>query len=274
MMSIFSNLSWQDFVVDPGPFALLWIVSGILALAIPRGRWNRDKQRWYNYMGYQVEYEQQQRAYEEAQNGNNQNNQNGNYYIKDCKWFQFQCRKQNAYYMRNNGNGDQMQLPDWYYALGGEGEEERRQREENRSSDQNSGALKFVYGWTVVIFVLIIVYGTVVLFKKQSPVTLIVTLLVFSQFALMQMITMAQGVIQTEGRQMEESVYGWSGQLGVLMVYSDFWLMLYSLLFSLLFGVRIFLDRRRSKSGDDKLVAEESGYSSYEAPKAGKDSVV
>jgi hypothetical protein len=77
---------------------LLWAVGGIVTLAVPRSVWSASAQTYYSAYGQYIEYEQQQRQYEQQQNNNNNNNgdDDGAYKIQDCKWFQWQCRRQNV----------------------------------------------------------------------------------------------------------------------------------------------------------------------------------
>ena len=170
-----------------------------------------------------------------------------------------------------NGNGDQINLPMWYIFLGGESEEMRRQREEmNRDgmgAEESTGALRFVYAWTIVLFIGLMSYGVFVISQRRSPLGLIVSLLMFAQFALLNMLMISQGVISTEGREMEDSVYGWYGQMGVLLVYTNFWMMLYSLLFAGAFGVRMVWARFFGKH--DKSASAEEGETAKEGSSYG-----
>lgn len=75
----------------------LWALGGILSLSLPRAQLSERTARYYKYYGSYIEYENQQRAYEQQYNNNNNNNNNNNddyNYVPDCKWFQWQCRKQ------------------------------------------------------------------------------------------------------------------------------------------------------------------------------------
>jgi hypothetical protein len=222
----------------------VWILSGILSIWIPHSKWEASRDEYYTATGYAIEAEQEQRAYEEAQR--DQNNQ-GYYYSTEsnCAWYQWACRKAAYSYRQNyenqneqNGNNnaeDVNTIPMWYIFLGGETEEGRRDREEAGLSTDSTRALDFLYTWTLLLFAVVLVYGAYTLFRlRQNGTTyLIVTLLLLFQFSLMTMILLAQGVIQTEDRQMEDSVYGWYGQKGVLMVYTYYALCWFSGLFAL-----------------------------------------
>jgi hypothetical protein len=120
----------------------------------------------------------------------------------------------------DNGNGERMDLytPSWYNYLGGKYDDiASRDREAlgMDSSVDNSGALRFVYTW----FVAILAYGSYVFYKRQSLMTLNVMMGLVWQYALLLMILMPQGIITTEERDLERNVYGWFGQMGVLIVY-------------------------------------------------------
>jgi hypothetical protein len=222
-MSAFARI-----ITNPWPFILLWWLGGLLTLFVPRGKWNNAKSGYYNYAGKYVEYEQQQRAYEEGQNGN-YNGQNGQqqgaYGLFNCKWWQYKCRQQQYAYQRmmNGGGGEQQvqSTPSWYQFLGGINEEEDREARERAgiSTDSPRGAVKFVYTWSNLILVALLVYGTIVLFKRGTVKTLALSLAFITQYSLLILILLPQGVITTDDRDLEDSVYCWYGQMTVLKVY-------------------------------------------------------
>jgi len=223
----------------------IWIVAGIMTMMIPRGQFNSNRQGYYNAYGRYVEYENQQRQYEQQQNGNN-NNGNGNYYsYPTCAWYQWQCRKKQYYYrMQMQDNNDQIRTPDWYRFIGGragDGEEDDRFYEEmgmTKPEDPSAtGAVKFVFTWSQILFVLLLVYGVGVLLTGRSIVGLVVCMLFFAQFSLLNLLLLGQGVIRTDGRMLEDSVYGWAGQLPILMAYMDLAYVLFCLGFCGLFFV-------------------------------------
>jgi len=271
----FSGVSPKKMIADPWPFVATWILGGFLALLIPVIHWNRKKQEYYDAYGYQVEYENAQRAYEEANNGNNNNN-NNNYYQSNCSWWQWQCRKKAYYYQQQNQDGggeDEVQVPNWYLFIGGQTEEQRRQAEENGELGQTTaGALKLVYWWTLLLFCLIVAYGAAVLIKGKDARATVFCLLLFSQFALMLLLLMGQGVIASDNRDLEDSVYGWHGQMGVLLAYTSFWMVLYCLVFTVALTVRLLLQHRQNKRAnnnddDGKEDPEATNYKEYEEPK-------
>jgi hypothetical protein len=258
-----NHLSISTMMSD---FAILcaWLVSAGCAIVFPLLRWNASRSKYYGYYGRYNEYEQQQRAYEEAQNqaqqnyNNNNNNNgynnqqyqyngNGGYYNYSCKWYQWSCRKSSNnmyYYQQASGDGNQnaFYAPTWYRMINGEMQVDDREREEMglaSSADQASGTLKFVYAWTMIMFISLVLFGALVLWKRNAggPTALFVMLILFGQMALLQLLMLGQGVIVTDMREMEDSIYGWYGQLGVLMAYSNFWYMIFSFGFAILFGL-------------------------------------
>lgn len=88
----------KKLLSSPFPIIGLWILGGVLTIAIPSIKYSGASDTYYRYQGAQVEYELNQRAYENAQrayqeqqNGNYQNQQNNGEYrydISSCKWYQ------------------------------------------------------------------------------------------------------------------------------------------------------------------------------------------
>ena len=247
------------------PWALSWVVSGLLTIFVPIITWNVQKGAYYDAYGYAVEAEDQERYYEEQQNdgddnNNNNNNNNGNYYqiYKECSWINFACRKRQYMYATmddNNEDGNNGQvLPNWYIFLGGGDNSEQMQRwkEDNtgeRAEGQAStpGGLKFVYAWTIIMFLALWGYGAFALAKKRDVSTLVMLLGISASLGLMNAIMAAQGVISSDDGDMEDSYYGWYGQIGVLMAYTDFWIMLFSFGFLTAFKVRSYLNNKNEK---------------------------
>ena len=220
-------------VTNPVPLILAWWLGGMLTIFIPRSKWNYNKNGYYQAYGRYVEIEQQQRAYE--QQGQQQQ---GGYYANNkqwgdlgCSWYQFQCRKnqyalQQQYYanyeyaaQQQNGGGEQnnnrFRTPNWYQFLGGINEEEDRAMREEMGidSDVANGPVKFVYAWSIVLFLALLVFGTYVMLKKKNIGYLAFSLATTIQYSLLMLLLIPQGVITTDDRDMEESVYGWYGQV-------------------------------------------------------------
>lgn len=262
----------------------IWIVSGLLALSIPAGKYNAKKDQYYSSYGKYIEYENQQRAYEEAQNNQNDGNNNNNYGYgyPTCKWFQWKCRKAQYYYRMQNGgggnnnqNGNMVYTPDWYRFIGGgtRNEEDRRFYEENGISfnyDEPTGAMKFVYSWSIIMFLGLLVYGSFVILTGRSVLGLVVLCAVFAQFSLLQILLCGQGVISSDDRDLEESIYGWYGQSGVLQVYTDLGYFVFCASFCLIFAVKglvsIVLARRGGGAGSSAKDAGADEEEAYSAP--------
>jgi uncharacterized Tic20 family protein len=238
-----------------GPWLLVavWLSLGILAVLIPIARWRGERNEYYQAYGYAIEYEQAQRAYEEAQREQEDGNQG--WYYETCKWYDYACRKAAYRYRQNNGNGnnndanDVNMVPNWYLFLGGQTEEGRREMEEQGNMG-NTASLNFVYTWTVLMFVAILLFGTMILVRTNTVGAtsgLLVLLVVFFQFLLLNMLLLVQGVIQTDGRALEDSVYGWFGQTSILLVYTDFWILLFCTIFTIVLAGRIVWQWRQER---------------------------
>lgn len=275
------------------PWTISWIVSSLFAVFVPIIVWNSQKGVYYNsygaYQQAQDYYEQKQWYYEQQQKQQN----NGNYYgynnnqqYKECSWFNWACRKRQymlaTYAQQNQGNnGDRVRenMPLWYVFLGGETEEMRRWREENGNEQQNggrrnegtsstiNGALKFAYFLTMVLFVALVVYGAKIIVKRKSAPTAVnqlsFMLIIASVVALMNLM-MSVNTISADDRDIENSYYGWYGQTGILIVYTDFWIMLFSFGFFVAFQLKNFLDRRSSQKDYDHGAEKDTG--DYHAP--------
>lgn len=248
------------------PWTLSWVVWGISSIFIPVIVWSNHRSTYFGNYGYALQqedyYEQQQRYYEqqqeyyEEQNNNNGNNGNGNnngnnqYSYKDCSWINWPCRRrqwQYATYSQDGGEGNGQQLPSWYIFLGGETEQMEKWREENsgqrgQGNSTTYSGLNFAYFLTVALFVGLLAYGTMTLGKKEPIANLNVFLALSVVIGLMNLI-MSTGTISSDDRDLEDSYYGWYGQMGVLMVYTNLWVMIFSSGFLIAFQVRNYLDR-------------------------------
>ena len=232
---------------------LAWALSCFLAIIIPVSKWVKERNNYYSYQGQYNEYEQQQRQYEEQENGNY-------YAVTQCSWWNFKCRQNLSNYQVYNENGEQderayeqMQMrasmPGWFFFFGGELEEDDRQREE-MGFGQHDGNMKFVYFWTVFIFVGLAAFGWVTLYKGRDRQGLIIALTIFCQFALLNLITTV-GAVETDNRYFEESTYGWYGQFSVLLAYTDFWMMLQTFGFAVVLALTRCLDKKRAATPEE-----------------------
>jgi hypothetical protein len=270
------------------PWTASWIATSILAILIPVIIWSSQRGSYYKSYGYALELEEKKRQYYENRdgNGNNRNNNNNNNYYsyyKECSWFNWPCRKRQYYFAtmedRNRGQQDgnyRQDLPGWYIFLGGaeHSEDMMRWKEQNTgirasSSAGSSGGVKFVYVMTLLLFSALVVYGALTLGKKQPVLNLEAFLVVAATVALMNLVITAQGVISSDDRDMEDSYYGWYGQMGVLVAYTNFWIMLQCLGFLVAFRIRSYLERRAGEKedlGDEYAEHNVTAYHNYNAP--------
>ncbi|GKZ00575.1 hypothetical protein MPSEU_001009700 [Mayamaea pseudoterrestris] len=236
---------------------IVWTVAGIAAIAIPRIKWSSNANTYYNTYGRDIQYENEQRQYERQQDKGDDDANNEYNYLPNCSWYQWKCRKQMYYYFQNNGNQDEnaVILPTWYKFLGGQsagGEEMRRYQEENglTSADDTPAAVSFVHGYTMFVFIAVLLYGGYVFLNGEAYSGLVVSMAVLSQFLLMIIVLLPQGVIQSDDRDIENSIYGWYGQTAVLMVYQDFAYILFCLSFiGVLAIIKLIIWRRAKKNG-------------------------
>lgn len=151
-------------------------------------------------------------------------------------------------YQQNNDRYREA-LPTWYINMGGElGDDEmnRAREEQGLSSDEATGPLKFVHRFTIFLFVALLAYGAVAMYFKQFLVPVYVAMGVFAVMSALQIIVLTQGVIKTDEREMENSIYGFYGQLGVLMVYANYAYFWFAIVFGVIFGAKAFAEYKLS----------------------------
>jgi hypothetical protein len=121
----------------------------------------------------------------------------------------------------------------------------------------------------VLLFVGILIFGAMTLYKKTRRAPLIVTLLAFANFCLLTLIMAGQGLISTEGRMFDETIYGWYGQMGVLIAYQAFWFLLFTVAFASVFGIFGCMDKGRQYDDKEDEVEMSSSGASYSNMEAG-----
>jgi len=266
------------------PWTISWLVSGAFAIFLPLIIWSSNKSSYYSTYGSTKEaedyyeqrqeyYKEQQEYYEQQQNGNNYYQEQT--YYKDCSWFNWACRKSQWYYATyddNGGDEDSQTLPGWFVFLGGDTEEMQRWKEENtgvRASSSSAG-LSFVYFLTLLLYIALLGYGAVTIGMKQPVTNLVMLLGLTTIIGFMNLIMNAQGVISSDDKDLEDSYYGWYGQMGVLLVYTNFWMMLFSLVFCAAFLLKNYLEKKNGKKEpiavNDNLIEG----SEYYAPAEGQ----
>ena len=132
----------------------------------------------------------------------------------------------------------------WYFFFGGAVEDDKHKWEDMGMS-QNNGLMKFVYICTIIMFIGLSVFGFHIIYMGKDRMGVIVALLIFGMFRLMNLITTVQDTIETNNRFFEDSVYRWFGHWDILVAYTDFWLMLHCFIFASLLGLLRCLDRNR-----------------------------
>lgn len=270
-MNIPHPREWREKFQPQGASPLLllfWSLSAFVVFLAPLIKWSVERNQYFQYAGKYIQYQQQQRQYEQ-QNNNNNNNNNGNNinYSNLCAWWDYKCKVQMQQYQQNQGgnnnNRDQnrVALPGWYYLFGGHAEEDERQREEMGMSSYD-GTMKFVYAWTVIMFIGVTAYGFHRMYSGKDRMPIIGALLIFGMFSLMNLLTTVQGTIDTDDRFFENSVYGWFGQWSVLVAYTDFFMAIYCFFFSIFLGILMMLDGKAKKDveAEEKEYDEDMGY--------------
>lgn len=273
------SIEWSS--VKRNTILVAWMVCGLAAFLAPIIQWTAHKQSFYRAQGYMIEYENNQRQYEEQQNQMNNNqyqygneSQYGSQY-KECGWWNIACQRQQMryaqYYMGNNDRNENeaqnynQQIPSWFVFLsGGQSEELMRWKEENtgvrNEMDETSPTvgetIAAVYMFLVFFFVLVLGART---FYKSRPFTAVKWGLGFIINMIVVNFLLLSSLISNEDRMWDESIYGFYGQVGVLMAYFDFWVMIFAIAFL------VVLNREEKKNGEEPVKIEEEDYKTMSA---------
>lgn len=235
---------------------------------------------------YYYQYEQQ-----------NQEEDDGarEYDINNCKWWQWRCTplyvNENGEYVNqdNNNNNEQngnqyYSTPSWFSGWGNNSNQSG-----DRSGDggvSNSAAMKFVYSWQVILFLGLLAYGALVVYKfrpssgssagasRMALQSLFLMIFLWMNTTFMAMWMLANGSIAVEGREIEE-LGGFYNQFSVMMFLSDFWMTVWGLVFCGIIGVQLcrtpsrstnISDARGSKNSLPGALGESMNYLPYTEP--------
>lgn len=270
------SIEWSS--VKRNTVLVAWMVSGLVAFLAPIIQWTVHKKSFYKSQGYMIEYENQQRQYEEQQNENddyqygNQSEYSNLY--KECSWWNVVCQRQQMryaeYYMGDEQNQDEAvnynnQIPDWFvFMTGGQSEELSRWKEDNTGVNDEmdetaptAGEIMAVsYMFLVLLTVLIIGFGT---FYKSRPFSTLKWGLAFLINMILVNFLLLPSIISNEDRMWDDSIYGFYGQVGVLMAYFDFWVLIFSTIFL------IVLKREEKNNAREPVKVDQEDYKTMSA---------
>jgi len=265
------SIEWS--AVKRNTVLVAWIVSGLVAFLAPLIQWSVHKNSFYNTQGYMVEYENQQNDYEEQQNQDYEygDDDMSNLY-KECGWWNIACKRQQMkyaeYYMGDNDQNDDEnyseQIPSWFVFLsGGQSEEMSRWTEENTGVRDEMDETAPSTGAIIAVIYMFIVFAAIfcigcTTFYKSKPFSTLKWGLAFLINICVINILLLPNLISNEERMWDESIYGFYGQIGILMAYFDLWVMIFSTVFL------VILVRQDKKNGD-KQVEEGEDYKTMSA---------
>ena len=205
----------------------------------------------YNYNGQQGQGQGQGQNAEENywQNGNSYSQweqMTGKWDLNNCRWYQMSCY---PYYI--NDNGQPVPTEGWYpgwFSGWSRSEEEREQMNED---GETSMAMKFIYIWQMLMFLILLAYGCVVVRQKRIVTGLWIALFMFTNMSFLSMWMLADGSIYTDGEYVQRR--GFYGQLSVLAFMANAWYVAFGLIFMLVFGLKA---RRMNKEAEDKIQSD------------------
>lgn len=260
------SIEWS--AVKRNTVLVTWIVSGLVAFLAPLIQWSVHKNSFYSAQGYMVEYENQQREYEEQQNQQYEYGDNNNSPYKECGWWNVVCQRQQMkyaeYYMGDNNedNNYNEQIPGWFVFLsGGQSEVMRRWKEENTGVRDEMDETAPSTGEILAVIYMFVVFAAIFFigcttFYKSKPFSTLKWGLAFLINMCIVNILLLPGLISNEDRMWDESIYGFYGQIGILMAYFDFWVLIFSTIFL------VILAREEKKNA---LQEEEKNYKTMSA---------
>lgn len=208
-------------------FLLAWNVSSAVTFLLPLFAFTVARltsQQEYDENGNQNQNgEQNQNQYysNPYQNPNNYD-QYGNY-VGPQHWWEFWKRNRGGEYEQNDGSNDEERGAPWWYIWG--------EREGRDPEEEGSGAVLFVYLWTLLLFAGLIYVGNMTRMNISNLQTLRLTLFAFVNycFVIMVLLIGLEGAIETEGREMEED--GFYGQRSVLLLVTCLFALVQSIVF-------------------------------------------
>mmetsp|Transcript_838 Transcript_838/g.1779 ORF Transcript_838/g.1779 Transcript_838/m.1779 type:complete len:303 (+) Transcript_838:121-1029(+) len=254
-------------------FGLLWIISGALTVLFPliyrtmRINNYQNMYNMYNWEEAQQQYEQNQNEYYENmyQNqygegyyyGYQWQEMQGNYDVNQCKWYQFNCF---PYYI--NENGEPEPSAGWYPSWFSGWTVSEETREQMMEDGEVSSALRFTYVWQIIMFVVILVYGFIVIRQNRVVTGVTVALVIFANMCFLAMWMLADGSIITDGENIQE--VGFYGQFAVLMFMTNAWYVIFGIVFGILFAIRGHYMHREGPSKEKQLDASAENYKPLE----------
>jgi len=205
-------------------FLLTWNVSSAVTFLLPLFSFavaRLTSQQEYDENGNQQQDGNANDQYysNPYQNPNNYD-QYGNY-VGPQHWWEFWKRNRGGEY--ENGSNDEERGAPWWYIWG--------EREGGNPEEEGSGAVLFVYLWTLLLFAGLVYVGNTTRMNIGKLQTLRLTLFGFVNycFVIMVLLVGLEGAIETEGREMEED--GFYGQRSVLLLVTSLFALVQSCAF-------------------------------------------
>merc|ERR1711865_482253 len=195
---------------------------------------------------------------QDGQNGADENYwQNGNSYsqweqmtgkwdLNNCRWYQLSCY---PYYI--NDNGQPVPTEGWYPGWFSGWSRSEEEREQMNEEGDTSMAMKFIYIWQMLMFVVLLAHGCVVVRQKRIVTGLLIALFMFTNMSFLSMWMLADGSIYTDGEYVQRR--GFYGQLSVLAFMANAWYVAFGLIFLMVFGLKA---RRMNKEAEDKMESD------------------
>lgn len=234
-------------------FLLAWNVSSLVTFLLPLFAFTVDRlssnQEWDENQDQNQDYDNNNNYYSNPYQNPNNYDQYGNY-VGPQHWWEFWKRNRGGEYDEERSNEERM--APWWYIWG--------EREGGDREEEGSGAILFVYLWTLLLFAGLIVVGNTTQMQVGKLGAFRLALFGFVNYCFVAIVLLIglEGAIETEGREMEEN--GFYGQRSVLLLITCLFALVQSSVFISWTNKRLKILRSTAKQPNEYVDADEYNY--------------
>lgn len=123
--------------------------------------------------------------------------------------------------------------------------EENASGAQNFNNDGRSSGMKFVYTINLLLFIVLLIYGAILIHNRRNLSQLVQYLILASVLTFANLIMAVQTLQFLNEGMYNESIYGWYGQIGVLIVYTSVGILFFC-------GIQVFIIRVKEYTSGQK----------------------
>lgn len=116
---------------------------------------------------------------------------------------------------------------------------------QNFNNDGRSSGMKFVYTINLLLFIVLLIYGAILIHNRRNLSQLVQYLILASVLTFANLIMAVQTLQFLNEGMYNESIYGWYGQIGVLIVYTSVGILFFC-------GIQVFIIRVKEYTSGQK----------------------